>query len=146
MDFFFKQEELELQYNTFDEILENFECENISHKDISFNAKDKEKLIFKFKKDSNIFIKDIELFLLPNLDQDSKIKLKNQLKYIISKNNLEIDAIFNDKGNYNIKIIFMKKDTYFFKEINYFPKKIEDSKQKNFFSFEEYLIHNLFDE
>ena len=146
INFFFEPEDLELQYNTFDEILENFECENISHKDISFNAKDKEKLIFNFKKDSNIFIKDIELFLLPNLDQDSKIKLKNQLKYIISKNNLEIDAIFNDKGNYNIKIIFMKKDTYFFKEINYFPKKIEDSKQKNFFSFEEYLIHNLFDE
>ena len=62
INFFFEPEDLELQYNTFDEILENFECEYISHKDISFNAKDKEKLIFKFKKDSNIIIKNIELF------------------------------------------------------------------------------------
>ena len=140
-DFFFEPEEVELQYN---EILEKSECEYISHKGITFNAKDKEKIIFKFKKDSNIYVREIELFSLSNLDQNSKVKLKKQLKYITSKNGLEIDAIFNDKGIYNINILFQKNDTFSF--INFYPKKIEDSKQKSFFSFEEYSIHNVFDE
>ena len=148
-NFDFQPEDYELQNDTFDEILNNFKCDSISHKEISFKAKQKEKLSFKFKKDSDIFISDVEIYYY--VDNENKAKLEKEIKYIIFKKNLDIEAIFNKKGKYNICISYsdesIQNSEYTpIKKINYFPYKEEDEKQEFKFSFEEIAFIKPFEE
>jgi hypothetical protein len=73
----------------------------MSHKELESKSKNREYLSFKFKPDSIIRIKSIKLSYL-GLDRKETSINNNVLKYCISNNNLDIDAIFNKKGKYKI--------------------------------------------
>ena len=79
--------------------MEKFKCEFISHKELEFKAKNREKLSFRFKPDSYINIESITVTI------DGKgSSIKNILKYYLNNKNLDVDIIFNKKGKYKLTI------------------------------------------
>ena len=120
------------------DVMNKLGLEYMSHKDLTFKAKNYEKLSFKFKPDSKIAIKSIDLSF------NTYEFLYNQIKYKINDRNLDIDVIFNKKGKYKITIYYydssLSKDDRDEEEINYYP--IVESDAEEFKEFPEGEIEN----
>lgn len=81
-----------------------------SLKNIIFNAKNREKMNFKFKPGSDIIITDVSLFNV--VDELPGDKIGRVVKYYIKDKNLDIDIIFNKKGKYKIQIIYFDNSLF----------------------------------
>jgi len=150
--FTFPIELIELYDSTFEERLENFKCDEISHKNIIFNAKNREKLSFKFKSDSNIIITKIHLYNIVN--EKCEDELKKVVKYYLKDKNLDIEIILNKKGKYKLSIYYFDNDLFEGKKenvysrsktINYYVNVESDSKEHEEYSYEEMLITEPFE-
>ena len=75
--------------------------EYLSHKDLEFEAKNREKLSFKFKPDSKISVSSILL----RYEEEEEVQEK-LIKYYSKGLNLDIDVIFNKKGKYTLSLYF----------------------------------------
>ena len=128
------------------DFMDKLQLESISHKDLEFKAKNREKLTFKFKPNSKIKIKDVEL----QLDDDNYVPIKNVTKYYTNNKNLDVEVIFNKKGKYILDISYLnlnsKEKNNYSKHLIYYPIVESDSKEKKEFSEEELLIHESFED
>ena len=120
------------------DVMNKLGLEYMSHKDLTFKSKNNEKLSFKFKPDSKIAIRGIDLIF------NDYEYLYNQIKYKINDKNLDIDVIFNKKGKYKITIYYydssLNKDDRDEEEINYYP--IVELDAEEFMEFPEEEIEN----
>ena len=122
------------------DIMEKLNLESMSHKDIEFKAKNREKFSFKFKPNSNF-----SLYIISLTFDDEKEEQENVIKYYWNDLNLDIDVIFNKKGKYslylNFKDLFLNEDHSFF----YYPIVAIDEKEKKVFSVDELMINEPFE-
>ena len=110
------------------DIMDKLNLESMSHKDLEFKAKNREKLSFKFKSDAKIKISSIDL----KLEKEDK-EIKKVTKYYMGNNNLDIDVIFNKKGKYILNIYYYNlspdKKNNSFESLRYYPIVSFDAKE-----------------
>ena len=152
-DFDFKVELRELYDQSFEERCEDFKIKESSLKNIIFKAKNREKINFKFKPDSDIIITDISL--LDVVDELPGNVVERVVKYYIKDKNLDIDIIFNKKGKYKIQIIYFDNSQFdgteasakkCLKYMFYYAVVESDAKEHKEFSDEEILITRPFED
>ena len=117
------------------EIKDKLQLESLSHTDLGFKAKNREKLSFRFRPDSNIKIKSVELKL-------EKQNIKNVTKHYMNGKNLDIEVIFNKKGKYVLWIEYLDLniDTIYSKDLLYYPIVEKDAEEFKEFSEEEMMV------
>ena len=152
-NFDFPIEVRELYDYDFKEIYENFKVKESSHKNIIFNAKNKEKINFKFKPDSDIIIAYV--ILTDVVEEHPGDKIERVVKYYLKDKNLDIDIIFNKKGKYKINIRYFDNSLFdgteesmkkCLKYIFYYAVVETDAKEYKEFSDEEMLITQPFED
>ena len=111
------------------DIINKLKLESISHKDIEFKAKNREKISFKFKPDSKIYLSAV--FLSSDNEDDTQEDVTKHYKDGLK---LDIDVIFNKKGKYELRLFF--KDLSVNNEeieLIYYPIVDTDAKEKKTF-------------
>jgi len=129
-----------------DDMMDKLECEYISHKNIEFEAKNREKLSFKFKPDSNISVDSVNLYFDGQYNKIMKV-----VKYYLKNKQLDVDIIFNKKGRYKIVIYFYdnssSKNTLLdFNDLTYYAIVKSDAKEYKEFSDEEIIVNQPFED
>ena len=127
------------------DIMDKLHLESLSHKDFEFKANNREKLYFKFKPDSKIYIRRVNLSF-----EDEYDNIKRVTKYYMKDNNLEVEVIFNKKGKYKLSIDYfdlsLNDDNLIMESLANYPIVSTNAKQNQVFTQEELLIHQPFEE
>ena len=121
--------------------LDKFKLESLSHKDFGFKAKNREKLFFKFKPNSEITIDSVTLKF-----EDKYEIIKNVTKYYKNGTNVDVEVIFNKKGNYKLLINCLDLNTNKNKSLIYYPVVESDAEEPKEFSEGEMLITQPFED
>ena len=126
--------------------MDKLQLESVSHKDLEFKANNREKLTFKFKPDSKVKIMGVNL----ELDDDKYDLIKNVTKYYLKDKQLDVEVIFNKKGKYKLYLKYLdlnsKEENNCIQRFTYFPIVASDAKEQKYFSQEELLIHEPFED
>ena len=127
------------------DIIDKLKLESLSHKNFEFTAKNIEKLFFKFKPDSKIAIRSIDLKL-----ENENDRIKNVTKYYMKDKNLDVEVIFNKKGKYKLSINYFDLNSNngnsYYENLTYYPFVESDAKEPKEYSEEELLIIQPFED
>ena len=119
--------------------LDDFKLESLSHKDFEFKANNREKLFFKFRPNSEITIDSVTL-------KFENERIENVTKYYKKGTNVDVEVIFNKKGNYKLLINCLDLNTNDNKRLIYYPIVESDAEEPKEFSEEELLITQPFED